>query len=267
MDSKIVVRYCEEAPSPQTALNIFRGAWKSALPPELGFRTGEQKGFYDDARVHWVASLLPNGLRGLKILELGPFEAYDSLLFEQLGAESVLAVEGSNVNFLKCLVLKHAMGLKTHFVHGGFLKFFQSTNEQFDIIWASGVLYHSEAPLELLAQIGARTDKIFLWTHYYDDSLLATSHREEFLPESNVTETRFDQSYLLHWRTYQLEKLKDGLPLLYGRGQLPYSFWMEREDIIRMLKAMGFQSIRIQADTKLDDMPVISLFAERSAEP
>jgi GT2 family glycosyltransferase/glycosyltransferase involved in cell wall biosynthesis len=263
MDSRIAVRYCAGAPSFQTALDIFKGAWKSALPPELGLRTGEQKGFYDDARVHWVASLLPNNLRGRKILELGPFEAYDSRLFEQLGAESVLAVEGNSVNFLKCLLLKDALGLKTRFVHGGFLKFFQSTNERFDLVWASGVLYHSEAPLELLAQIGAKTDKIFLWTHYYDDSLLATSHRGEFFPENNLTEIRFGESYLLHWRTYQLEKLKDGLPLLYGRGQLPYSFWMEREDIIRMLKAMGFQFIRIHEDKKLDDMPVISLFAER----
>ena len=76
-----------------------------------------------EGRVHWVASLLPNGFQGLKILELGPFEGYDSRPFEQLGAESVLAVEGNNINFLKCLVLKHALGLKTHFVHGGFRGF------------------------------------------------------------------------------------------------------------------------------------------------
>jgi hypothetical protein len=113
MESKIVIQYCAEVPSPQTALDIFKGIWKSALPPELGLTTGDKKGFYNDGRVHWVASLSPNGFQGLKILELGPFEGYDSRLFEQLGAESVLAVKGNNINFLKCLVLKHALGLNS----------------------------------------------------------------------------------------------------------------------------------------------------------
>jgi hypothetical protein len=236
---------------------------KSALAPELGLRTGEQKGFYNDARVHWVASLLRNGFRGLKVLELGPFEAYDSRLFEQLGAESVVAVEGNNINFLKCLVLKDALGLKTRFVHGGFLKYLQNTNEAFDIVWASGVLYHSEDPLESLAQIGTKTEKIFLWTHYYADSLLGARHRGQFVQQNSVTQVRFGESYVLHWRTYRLEKIENGVPLHYEGGQQNYSFWMEREDIIRMLTALGFQSIQINSDTTLNDMPVLSVFAER----
>ena len=52
----------------------------------------------------------------MEILELGPFEAYDSRLFEELGAAEVVAIEGSNINFLKCLVLKQALGLKTCFL-------------------------------------------------------------------------------------------------------------------------------------------------------
>ena len=118
MESKIVVQYCAETPSAQTALDIFQGSWKSALPPDLGLTTGATKGFHGDPRVPWVASLLPNRFQGMEILELGPFEAYDSRLFEQLGAAKVLAIEGDNIDFLKCLVLKHALGPKTCFLDG-----------------------------------------------------------------------------------------------------------------------------------------------------
>lgn len=264
MESKIVVQYCAETPSPQTALDIFKGSWKSALPPSLGLTTGAKEGFHGDPRVHWIASLLPNQFQGMEILELGPFEGYDSRLFEQLGAESVVAVEGNNINFLKCLVLKHALGLKTCFLHGGFLKYLQNTDTRFDLVWASGVLYHSEDPLELLEQIGKKTDRLFLWTHYYADSLLQTKQGTRFIQQKNIEQIRHDEAYLLHYSTYALEQFERGLPLHYEGGQKDFSFWLERGDIDRMLRTLGFGSIRVRADRESPKgIPYVSLFAER----
>ena len=85
----------------KTALHIFKGSWKWALAPERGLTTGAKVGFHNDSRVHSVASLLPHRFEGMSILELGPFEGYDSQLFEQLGAAKVVAIEGNNINFLK----------------------------------------------------------------------------------------------------------------------------------------------------------------------
>lgn len=263
MESKIVVQYCAEIPSAQTALNIFKGSWKSALPPDLGLTTGGREGLHRDPRVHWVASLLPNGFQDMDILELGPFEGYDSRLFEQLGSASVVAIEGNNINFLKCLVLKHALGLKTCFLHGGFLKYLQHTDKRFDLVWASGVLYHSEDPLELLEQIGSKADRLFLWTHYYADSLLRTKHGTRFIAQNNVEQIRRGERYVLHYRTYANEQFQDGLPLHYEGGQKDFSFWLKRGDIDRMLTALGFRSIKVQDDGESKGMPFVSLFAER----
>jgi SAM-dependent methyltransferase len=265
MESKIVVQYCAETPSGQTALDIFKGSWKSALPPDLGLTTGAKEGFAGDPRVHWVASLLPNRFQGMEILELGPFEAYDSRLFEQLGAAKVLAIEGNNINFLKCLVLKDALGLKTCFLHGGFLNYLQNTDRRFDLVWASGVLYHSEDPLELLEQIGRKTDKLFLWTHYYSDSLRGMKTVSHFIEQNKVEQVRHDERYLLHHRTYGNEQFKEGLPLHYEGGQKGFSLWMERGDIDRMLRALGFRSIKVQVDgVSSKGLPFVSLFAERN---
>jgi len=264
VENKIVVQYCAENPSAQTALDIFKGSWKSALPAEYGLTTGTREGFHRDPRVHWVASLLPNQFQGMEILELGPFEGYDSRLFEQLGAGKVLAIEGNNINFLKCLVLKHVLGLKTCFLHGGFLNYIRNTERRFDLVWASGVLYHSEDPLELLEQIGRKTDRLFLWTHYYSDSLRGTKTVSRFIEQNNVEQVRHGERYLLHYRTYGNEQFKDGLPLHYEGGQKGFSLWMERGDIDRMLRALGFGSIKVQADGKgSNGLPFVSLFAER----
>jgi hypothetical protein len=66
-------RYRDETPSAQTALDIFRGTWKSALPLEFKLETGSAEIFFVDPRVYWAEQLLPTGFRGLDILELGPF--------------------------------------------------------------------------------------------------------------------------------------------------------------------------------------------------
>lgn len=264
MESKIVVQYCSEAPSAQTALDIFKGSWKSALPPELGLTTGTKEGFHRDPRVLWVASLLPDGFQGMDILELGPFEGYDSRLFEQLGAGSVTAIEGNNINFLKCLVLKDALGLGTRFMYGGFLQFLQYTDQRFDIVWASGVLYHSEDPLQLLALMAERTDRLFLWTHYYADSLLQSKQGTRFIKTNNVEQTRGGERYTLHYRTYANEQFTEGLPLHYEGGQEGFSFWLERDGIDRMLTSLGFR-IRVQKDEiSPKGLPVVSLFADRA---
>jgi hypothetical protein len=261
MESKLSVTYCAERPSPQTALDIFKGAWKSALPPETGLVTGLKQVFHRDPRVLWVKALLPDGFRGMDVLELGPFEGYDSRLFEELGAASVTAVEGNNINFLKCLVLKTALGLETDFLYGGFLEYLKSCERRFDIVWASGVLYHSEDPIELLRQVGERSDRLFLWTHYFADTLVQTKHAAAFDATKNVTR----DGMTLHYHSYQLERFRDGRPLHYEGGQEAFSYWMERKDIDSLLGAVGFTSVSVQQDGLNNDMPFVTLFAERGS--
>ena len=259
VESKIVIKYCAENPSAQTALDIFKGCWKSALAPELGLVTGSKEGFHNDSRVHWVASLFPRQFQGMEVLELGPFEGYDSYLLEQLGAAKVISIEGNNINFLKCLVLKDALGLKTSFLHGGFLQYLKNTDRRFDLVWASGVLYHSEDPIELLEQIGRKTNRLYLWTHYYSDENV-----NRFLKEKNVEQSWGGDTYLLHYRSYGLDQFKNGVPLHYEGGQQSFSFWMARADIDRVLQRIGFGSIKLHSEGKLSNgFTFVSLFAER----
>lgn len=233
------------------------------MPPELNLEAGAEPAFFQDPRVFWVDKMLSSGLQDLNILELGPFEGYAAYLMEQLGAKSIVAIEGNTINFLKCLVMKDVLQLRAKFLCGDFLKYFHSNQQRFDLIWASGVLYHSESPWELLNQIAEHTDRVFIWTHYYEDGLASGPWAPHFSSENNIQQVWHGETYDLFWRTYLLHHYADGLPLHYEGGQFAHSYWVRKEDIVRFLHDRGFSRIDVKEDGAFSDMPYMSFLAQR----
>jgi hypothetical protein len=229
-DTALRTHYCIHRPSARTALDIFKGTWKSSLPKELNLQTGTEEFFFTDPRVLWVNSLLPSGFAGLNILELGPFEGYDSYLFTTLGAKQVTAIEANNINFLKCLLLKDTLGLNIRFLHGDCVEFLRATDARYDLIWATGILYHSERPIDLLTEMAGHTDRLFIWTHCFSEILLTNENRSHFDPSKDVELRFLEQTYTLHYRSYLIENMPDGLPLHYEGGLQSFSYWMNRPD-------------------------------------
>jgi hypothetical protein len=158
------------APSVQNAVDIFKGNWASDFSPVLPGVEAGRYGLFEDSRPRAAAERLGrNGrLDGFSVLELGPLEGAHSLLLERLGAAEVTAVEASVQAFLKCLVVKEALGLKTRFLLGDFSEYLRAGTRRFDLVFASGVLYYMEDPLDLIALVAGATDRCFVWTHYYD---------------------------------------------------------------------------------------------------
>ena len=131
-------------PSPQNAFDLFKGEWSTRLPDACGWTasTGPAR-LCEDYRVHWAAEQL-GGFAGKRVLELGPLEGGHAYMLEQLGAASVFSLEASSRAFLKCLVLKEAFGLtRTRFLLGDFMPYLHTTADEFDVIFACGVLYLS----------------------------------------------------------------------------------------------------------------------------
>ena len=265
MDTSIGTHLCRETPSAQTALDIFKGAWKSSLPKELNLQTGTAEQFFVDPRIHWANALLVGGFSNLNILELGPFEGYDSYLFKKLGASRVTSIEANNINFLKCLLLKDTLGLDVHFLHGDFVKYLEGANGRFDLIWASGILYHSERPIDLLLQISEHTNAVFIWTHFFAEVLLENHNRSYFDVSKNVEHSVSGQTYTLHYRSYLNETRAGGLPLNYEGGLRSFSFWMSKDDIERLLRSLGFADLRYHECGEMSGMPYVGLLARRSS--
>ena len=162
-------------PSAQQTVDIFKDQWITAFPDELGVDAGWVNHFDPevDARVPWVDSILPGGLAGRSVLELGPFEAYQTWMLEQRGA-TVTAVEASRTAYLKCLVVKELLGIAAPFVYSDALAYLDVSQDHYDVVWASGILYHQADPLGFLERAAAKGDHLFLHTHYFDASVLDT---------------------------------------------------------------------------------------------
>jgi hypothetical protein len=236
--------FADRAPDPQAAVDIFAGQWITAFPPELGVQAGSVNHFDPevDPRVPWVASQLTGGLAGMSVLELGPFEAYQTALLEAEGAASVLAVEGSETAYLKCLIVKELLGLNAHFLYGDVLKYLETSDERFDIVWASGILYHQTDPIGLLERIAARTDRVFLHTHYIDPDRVSTSLADErFDPKGDQVVMWRGRSVRLHCYRYVDDWATNG----FAGGPRDHALWMERDDIDIVLRELGLSQITI----------------------
>jgi hypothetical protein len=89
---------------------------------------------------------------------------------EQLGAASIVVIETNVDAFLKCLIVKELLGLKVaHFMFGDALEFLTNTEDRFDMVFCSGILYHMRDPVAVIKAICSITDKSFIYTHYYND--------------------------------------------------------------------------------------------------
>ncbi len=261
------VKFCRVAPSNQTLVDLFQGMWYSALPDEYQVNAGNVRhfDFEVEPRVKWVDSILPNGLTGYSVLELGPFEAYNTWQLEKLGAKPVISIENNNINFLKCLIVKELTGMTSKFLYGDFVHYLEQCPHHFDIVWASGVLYHQSEPLKLIELISKVTDKIFIHTHYFDEKSITGNANisVDFIPEKDSFVEHGGYSAKLHYRSYAREKANP----IFASGPEEYSYWLERDDIFGYLKHLGFSRTNIRVDHKENpNGPAMFFFTERPAK-
>ena len=233
--------YISGRPDRQKILDLFKGEWSSRLPEETGLVT--EPGFaalFEDVRISWAEEQF-GGFTGKSVLELGPLEGGHSYMLQKGGAESVTAIEANSRAFLKCLCVKEVLGLdKVNFLPGDFNDFLDATDARYDMVIASGVLYHMTEPVKLIERLSKVTDNLFLWTHYYD---------KENMSEVESVARQFGEAELLEYdgETYETSlhdySTKDlGWDGFCG-GPRPTSLWLTKESIIKALRRYGFSKI------------------------
>jgi hypothetical protein len=253
--------FSREVPSKQNALDVFSGSWWTAMPADSGLVAGRNPGF-EDTRVPWVNSLVP--LAGARIVELGPFEAYNTWQLQQHAVSELVSVEANRFNFLKCLIVKEIFDLKARFVHGDVCEFLKNTEEQYDFVWASGILYHQVDPLRLLELASKRSNRIFIWTYYFDERCISSATQGYVFNKGLDSIYKLNgEEFTYHFRSYGM-KTFDTMPIHWSAGTELYANWLTREDLIKALNILGYKNIRLGVDgVRLDDLPVTSLLASR----
>jgi len=243
--TEILDAYVLTEPSDQNVLDIFKGQWSSRLPDDFGLVTkpGTARSF-EHSLVVWAEETL-GSFSNWNILELGPLEGGHSYMLQSRNAKKVTSVEANTRAFLKCLCIKEILKLdRVEFKLGDFMSFLENHNSQYDMVFASGVLYHMEEPIRLLELVSRATDRLFIWTHYYDQGriLNRAELKHKFKPVSSI---EYDGvSY-----EYSTQSYKESLDWLgFCGGPKPVSKWLTRDSIIKALRQFGFADIQINFD-------------------
>lgn len=257
----IVDLYVTQAPNNQQVLDLFKGDWSSQLPHQFGLIT--QPGFaglFEDGRITWAEQIF-GSFHNWKILELGPLEGGHSYMFQNQGACKVISIEANTRAFLKCLCIKEIFNLdRVEFKLGDFMPFLRIDNSTYDMVFASGVLYHMEEPVELLKLISKASNRVFIWTQYYDEDIIAG--RAELASKfSPLKSFEYDGvSYEGSTQAYMKALEWSG----FCGGPKPVSKWLTKESILKALRHYGYKDIHTNFDSPLhQNGPAFALCAAK----
>ncbi len=251
--------YVTSIPTPQNAIDILQG-WNQAFPAQFGVQAGEMH-LDNDPRIHWAIEKA-GGVTGKKLLEVGPLEAWHTYMLEQHEPALLDAVEANKLSYLRCLVVKEIVGLKIARFHLGDAQLWlEQRPERYDVVIASGVLYHMQDPIRFLTAIAERTDSLFLWTHYVDDEAMPPNdpRRGAFVSPPEVVTAR-GVNVTLYPRTY----LGAWQHAAFCGGMHDIHRWIEKRSLVELLTALGLSEIETafdQADHTYG--PAFCLFARR----
>jgi hypothetical protein len=252
--------YVSSMPSAQNAVDLVPG-WNHMFPPEVGVTAGSAK-LYADPRIIWALEQF-GSISGRRILELGPLEASHTYMLHRQGPALIDSIEANKLAFMRCLIAKNLLKLDSaRFMLGDFEKWLEATSERYDLIIASGVLYHMDDPVRLIELMSQRSDALYLWTHFYGEAEMPPGDTRRLAFSGDVATQSFKGlDVRLHKRSYH-DAWKDKS---FCGGIYDEHSWLEKEHIFAVLKSVGYQDLRIAHEsTSNPNGPSISIFARRA---
>jgi hypothetical protein len=256
----ILDSYCRTTPSDQNAIDIFQGEWSSQFPPPFQNLKAGPLAIFQDGRLSWAIDRF-GGVGGQTVLELGPLEGGHAYMLEHAGAAFISAIEANSRAYLKCLIAKEILQMeRTRFWYGNFVPYLETTEERFDLIIASGVLYHMQDPLRLLELMSKHTNRIYIWTHYFDAEIIANDPNLNTRFQGKETVQVGDSTITLHQQFYKAA-LKDKA---YCGGSEISSKWLTRDGLLAALREYGFCDFDFAFETpNHSNGPCLSLIAKK----
>jgi hypothetical protein len=252
--------YVDKEPSAQNAVDLIPG-WNAALPPEAGAQAGSRN-LYHDPRILWCLEQF-GSVAGRKVLELGPLEGSHTYVLDRQAPSILHAIEANKLAFMRCVIVKNLLNLKhAQFFLGDFMRWLERPENDYDLIIASGVLYHVADPIRMLELIAKRTQAVFLWTYHFSETEMPPGDvsRGPFPGDDKVV-TFQGRRVTLHHRSYHGAARE----AQFCGGMYDTHYWLERDDILMILGALGFDDIRRTHEAVQPELgPSFSVFARRS---
>jgi hypothetical protein len=257
---KALAEYVTSPPTAENAFSLFRNSWSTKFAEISDSGSADLS---NDHRIAWLLERMP--VAGKSVLELGPLEGGHTLMLERAGAE-VTAIEANIGAFFRSLIVKNHFNLGATFILGDFSKM-NFAVQNFDLVVASGVLYHSSDPVNLLRSLGPVSTNIFLWTHYFEPNMELWNEDLKELIESGKWDFTQPKTVEVGNLTVRTVRQSYGSALGWSGfcgGPEEASEWIYREDLISLLELLGFNNIEIGFDeVKHQNGPAFAIFATK----
>ncbi|MDD3761407.1 MAG: glycosyltransferase [Acidithiobacillus sp.] len=259
-----VDRFQEQAPNPRNILQVYAGTWVSIDPDKaLGEnQKGDLQLLREDYRIVWAMEQLKS-VAGFRILELGPLEGRQTYSLCRHQAKEVVAVEGNADCFQRLLAFKAALNIACMTpLLGNFLPYLdEAETDSFDLVFASGVLYHLPDPLAALTQMIRVAPRLYLWTHVYDPEL----------PQRHPGwAARFQAMERWTWKGVELSGARqsyvDQGAAGFCGGLTRQSLWLTEESLLIALHALGYRITAVHREPEHPNGVAIGITAERDVK-
>lgn len=161
------------------------------------------------------------------VLELGPFEGHDTVMLMDQKPRKVIGIEARPLNYAKISVTRSLYNWSNYeLILGDMHLFPQLIQEKLDIIFCSGVFYHTDKPWWLLESCMQHSDTIVLCGH------ISSEHSR---PNRQFREVTLESG------TYSFEIYPE-----YGwndnlSGVTSDSLWFTEKDLVHFLGYHGFR--------------------------
>lgn len=204
--------------------------------------------------LRFLALVFPEGLRGLRVADLGCLEGGFALAFAQRGAE-VIGIEARPENVDKCRLLEEHFELANlRFVQADVKTFGRESSGSFDVVLALGIVYHLDDPVAWLRQVAEATTRVlFVDTHFAPVDDAALRALDPRLRAMGGLEGRLldGWEYQGRWfHEYDTEAQRDGM--LWASYSNPSSFWLTKQSLLASLARCGFDLVLEQHESWAD---------------
>jgi len=165
--------------------------------------------------------------KGKTVLELGPFEGHDTVMLMDQKPRKVIGIEARPLNYAKISVMRSLYNWPNYeLILGDMHLFPQLIKEKPDIIFCSGVFYHSDKPWWLLESCMQHSDTIVLCGHISSEHSCPNRQFREVALESGT----------YSFEIYPECGWDDGLS-----GVTNESLWFKEKDLVHFFDYHGFR--------------------------
>lgn len=181
-------------------------------------------------------------LAGRRILDVGCNEGGYTIAFGRLSALDAVGVEIRASNLEKCRYLQEVTGLSNvRFVQGDARQISPDWLGTFDIVFASGILYHLDDPFDFLRRCSeVTTDFLVLDTHVAAIDAWSHGCADRLATRSWGGRTYIGRDAVEYPKDIPTDELEQLEWASYGN---PASFWLIEDSLVHLLWDLGFQYV------------------------